>query len=362
MENDVKLYNETRFSISVTHKQLAFTIQIPDIKIGIDNMINQYGTLYYGNLLPKMFKGDSNSPFYTTRDGWIRKLSNIENYVSDEKTVDQITFLLELCREFLNAQWKWPALLNRMPDGSIVFKTGGSRAAASMLTTSDPWNHLPVLFYDKDGFSVEGIFKDHIIVDSLDKLHNIFHSGNDENPDPIVNLTMSYTNVENVFWPMLDNIAGCTNDGFETIDLRDNQEFGLKRSNRFIDNYRAWRAKYSSRPTLHIYTDWPECISDVNSVWNIVHAGPSTPTIELIQGFGNRPGILEKPCIALHSDPLYTVDHTLYVIDDKKLDVGYFLPWMDLEHTTFIDEHWKFIMYRKDHAYLNTFVKIGRPQ
>jgi hypothetical protein len=103
-------------------------------------------------------------------------------------------------------------------------------------------------------------------------------------------------------------------------------------------------------------------VSDANLAWNIVHAGPSTPIIELIQGFGNRPAILEKPCLQLHSDPLYTNEHTLYIIDNKKIDVGDFLPWMDINHTTFIDENWKFIMYRKDQVYKNTFVKIGRPE
>ena len=82
----------------------------------------------------------------------------------------------------------------------------------------------------------------------------------------------------------------------------------------------------------------------------------------MIQGYGNRPAVLEKPCLGLHFENSYTIGHTLYVLDDRKLELGYFLPWMDLNHTTFIDEHWKFIMYRKDQVYKNTFVKISRPQ
>jgi hypothetical protein len=218
------------------------------------------------------------------------------------------------------------------------------------------------LFYDKDGFDVAEVLKDYIIINSIDKLHDIFHSGSDVNSVPVVNLTVSYGKIENVFWPVLDNIAGCPDDIRKAIDLLDKNEFGLERSTRFIDNYRAWRAKYPSRPTLHIYTDWPKSIYDENLVWNIVHAGTSRPVIELIQGFGNRPAVLEKPCRQLHEDDSYNIGHTLYVIDDRKLDVGYFLPWMDLEHTTFVDENWKFIMYRKDQEFLSTFVKIGRPQ
>jgi hypothetical protein len=365
MENDLTLYKETSVGVTVKHKQLAFTIQIPEIRSGIDHMITQYGTLYYGTLLPKIFT-DTHSlpgPVYENKDGWIKRLSDIENYIStNEISVQRISFLLELCRELLKTQWKWPSLLNRMPDGSLKFNRGGARAVASMLTTSDPWNHLPVLFYDKDGFDVNDVLKDYIVVDSLDKLHNIFQSGDDEKSDPIVNLTLSYKKINNVFWPVLDSIAGCLADPRKGIDLNDKDEFGLKRSEQFIGNYRAWREKYPSRPTLHIYTNWPESVIDKNQVWNIVHAGPSTPIIEMLQGFGNRPAVLEKPCQEIHSDPLYTIGHTLYILDDRKLDVGYFLPWMDLEHTTFIDENWKFIMYRKDQVYKNTFVKIGRPQ
>ena len=360
MDHDVKSYRNTNIGVTVTQERLAFTIQTPEIKIGIDHMINQYGTLYYGILLPRMFKGVGDSPIYTTKDKFLFELLNIENQISVDSNFG--SFTLELCREFLKTQWKWPALLNRMPDGSTVLKTGSKRALVSMLTTTDPWNHLPVLFYDKDGFSVDEVLTDYIVVDSVDKLHNILQSGGDVNLGPAVNLTMTYEKIDNVFWPMLERIATCSDDFRKPIDLWDKKEFGLQRSDRHINNYRAWRKLYPSRPTLHIYTDWPESILDANSAWDIVHAGPSRPIIELIHGFGNRPALLEKPCLDLHSDDSYVIGHTLYVIDERKLDVGHFLPWMDLDHTTFVDENWKFIMYRKDQVYKNTFVKIGRLQ
>jgi len=360
METDVKLYKNTGIGFSINQGRLAFTMQIPEIGLGIDHMINQYGTLYYGNLLPTLFEDSDNNPVCTTKDKWIWKLLDIENWSDSDILFN--SFTLELCREFLKTQWKWPALLNRMPDGSVAFNSGGSRALVSMLTTSDPWNHLPVLFYDKDGFSVDEVLKDYTVVDNVNKLHDIFHSGGDENLGPVANLTMTYKKIQNIFWPMLEKVAGCRPAYSSVIDRCDKEEFGLERSTRFLDNFRSWRKQYPSRPTLHVYTDWPESISDANSVWNIVHAGPSRPVIELIQGFGNRPAVLEKPCRQLHQDDSYNIAHTLYVIDDRKLDVGDFLLWMDLDHTTFVDENWKFIMYRKDQEFLSTFVKIGRPQ
>ena len=95
MENDVKFYKEARSDFSFTHKQLAFTIRVPEIRIGIDHMINQYGTLYYGTLLPTLFSdaGKNGSPIYTTKNDWVHKLSDIENCIS-LKEVERITFLL----------------------------------------------------------------------------------------------------------------------------------------------------------------------------------------------------------------------------------------------------------------------------
>jgi hypothetical protein len=218
-----------------------------------------------------------------------------------------------------------------------------------------PETRLPILFYEKNGFDVDTVLQDYMLVDSIQHLQKIFKLEDILGPEPAVNLTICYNKIGDVFWPTLESISS-------GLDVRDKDEFGLLRSMQYFDEFLLWRSRYQARPTLHVYTDWPESITDVNSVWNIVHAGPSRPVIDSIQAFGNRPRVLERVCREMHNQSVNTRDndHALYVIDDKKLDVGDFLPWMDLRYTTFIDENWKFIMYRKDHEYANTFVKIGR--
>jgi hypothetical protein len=336
--------------LRVKQGKIGFSLQFPEIQQGIVHVINQYGKLYYGNMLPSIFQSKL---FFEHKDYYIKQLMTIDD---GDKEIYTISFVLELCRELLKSEWGWPILMNRLPGNNLGLRNGRCRAIATMLTVENPWKNLPVLFYEKNEFDVSKVLEeDYISIDNLESLQQIFKIEDTTCSEPSMNLTIRYDKIENTFWPRLENISS-------GIDVDDKDEFGLLRSDQYFNNFLMWKSRYQTRPTLHVYTDWPASISDVNLVWNIVHAGPSKPIIELIKGFGNRPAILEKPCLELHSAHSYTVGHTLYVIDNKKLDVGDFLPWMDLAHTTFIDEHWKFIMYRKDHVYKNTFVKIGRPE
>ena len=343
-------YNGPSASIlTVRQKQIGFSLQFPEIESGIDHVINQYGKLYYGTMLPSVFQSKY---FVEHKHYYIKQLINAD--ISEEE-VGPISFVLELCRVLLKSGWRWPALMNRLPNGELECRTGVSRAIANILTTTVPEKQLPILFYEKNDFDVGTVLQDYVLVDSIEQLSRVFKLEDTTCSEPAVNLTVCYNKIGDIFWPTLESISA-------GIDIRDKDEFGLKRSTQYFDEFLLWRSRYQSRPTLHVYTDWPDSISDVNSAWDIVHAGPSRPVIESIQAFGNRPGVLERVCREMHNQSVNTRDnaHALYVIDNKKLDVGDFLPWMDLKHTTFIDENWKFILYRKDQEYLSTFVKIGR--
>jgi hypothetical protein len=346
--------------LRVQQGEVGFNLRFPDIKKGVIHTINQYGKLYYGTTQSSLFKSQH---FIAQKHHYISELRSLDDPNSENYFVnrEKASFVLELCRELLKSKWRWPVLINRLPTGDIGLRTGLSRAIVNVMTLAQPWKHLPVLFYEKPGFDVDAILEDYVSIDNIEDLERVLNLADATSLEstrslhPKVNIGLCYDKIDGIFWPILESISS-------SLDYDDKEEFGLLRSDQYLKEFLLWQSRYQSRPTLHIYTDWPEAISDTNLVWNVVHAGPSTPTIELIQGFGNRPAILEKPCLELHSNPLYTVDHTLYVIDDKKLDVGDFLPWMDLKHTTFIDEHWKFIMYRKDQVYKNTFIKIGRTE
>jgi hypothetical protein len=341
--------------LAVQSGEIGFHLRFPDLRKGIIHTINQYGKLHYGTMLASVCQ---NSQAFENKNDFIKKLMTI-NSTSEE--IPTTSFVLELCRELLKSGWGWPILLNRQPDGEIGFRNGHCRALATMLTVEKPWKHLPALFYEKSGFDVDAVLEDYVSINNIKDLERIFNLEDSTALEARhslhlkVNLGLCYDKIDGVFWPTLEGVSS-------RLDSDDKEEFGLLRSDQYANDFLLWRSRYQSRPTLYIYTDWPEAVSDANLVWNVVHAGPSTPIIELIQGFGNRPAILEKPCLQLHSDPSYTTGHTLYIIDDKKIDVGDFLPWMDINHTTFIDENWKFIMYRKDQVYKNTFVKIGRSE
>ena len=81
--------------------------------------------------------------------------------------------------------------------------------------------------------------------------------------------------------------------------------------------------------------------------------------IDEIQGFGGRQGRLERFANEEHRNPKETVDHVLYVVDPRPIELGELLVWMDMEHNTYIESTWKFLLYRKADCYKNTFVDVS---
>ena len=78
--------------------------------------------------------------------------------------------------------------------------------------------------------------------------------------------------------------------------------------------------------------------------------------IDEIQGFGGRSGRLERFAIEEHRNPKETVDHVLYVIDPRPIELGELLIGMDMEHNAYIESTWKFLLYRKADIYKITYI------
>ena len=125
------------------------------------------------------------------------------------------------------------------------------------------------------------------------------------------------------------------------------------------DSYLSWRSQYPISPKIKIYTNWPEQIHNYYRAWDVVEIESSQPIIDEIQGFGGRSGRLERWATEEHKNPKETVDHVLYIIDPRPIELGELLVWMDAEHSTYIESTWKFLLYRKADRYKNTFVDVS---
>ena len=339
-------YSTTKHSFGFKVGKIACAVEFPILKEGITGLINDYGLLYYGTMPKEYFLYQH---FLSKKHAFIRQLNNAPDEATKE-FVSDMSFWLELCRAATKSKWRWPALMNRYPNGSIQMRTGSSRGLATILTTSEPWKHLPILFYEKPGFKPDQVLENYIEVTTDDQLHNILDCENDPDSwDPEVHMALNFNKINNVIWPTLENINGGAGDF----------EFGLRQSTVCYENFSSWRKKYSGKQTLHVYTDWPKLIQDTCQIWNVVHAGPSRPIIDDLKDFGGRVGRLENICRIIHNDTNYTKDFTLYVVNPRRVDVGDLLPWLDLEHTTYIEQNWDFLLYRKDRDYKNTFINCS---
>lgn len=354
---------QTHYGFGVKSGKIACLIEFPILKKGIMGLINDYGCLYYGTMPKNRFL---NQHFKGKKYNFIQDLSNILIHYSDinvklELKKKDMAFYLELCRELTTkTKWRWPALMNRCPDGSIIMSAGSSRGLATLLTTKhEPWKQLPVLFYERPNFNTNEVLENYIKIETDDDLHSVLGCSNDTdawNPDsaPEVQLVLNFDGLRNRFsgivWPTLDAANG---------GMHNTIEFGLGQSTIYLDNFLAWKQRYPDKQTLHVYTDWPELVIDTNQIWNIIHAGTSRPIIDDMNGFGGRVGRLENICRIMHNNPEYTKDFTLYVVKPIKIDTSNFLPWMDLDHTTYIEKDWDFLLYRKDRDYKNTFISCG---
>jgi hypothetical protein len=118
----------------------------------------------------------------------------------------------------------------------------------------------------------------------------------------------------------------------------------------------AWRDQYPTKPKIKIYTNWPKQIHNHFDAWDILKIESSQHIIDEIQGFGGRKGRLERWATEEHARPAEAVDHVLYVIDPRPIELGDLLVWMDAEHNTYIESTWKFLLYRKADIYKTTYI------
>ena len=122
------------------------------------------------------------------------------------------------------------------------------------------------------------------------------------------------------------------------------------------DSYSEWRSQYPTKPKIKIYTNWPEQIHNHFDAWDVVEIESSQHIIDEIQGFGGRSGRLERFANEEHKNPKETVDHVLYIIEPRPIELGDLLVWMDTENNAYIESDWKFLLYRKADIYKTTYI------
>lgn len=157
------------YSLTVDSAGMRFNFGFEGIKTGIVPLLQTFGKqLRYGHLTKSAFYTRYSHNFNST----IQQLTEAN---SNCPWVDQsrLAFYLLMCRTALKESWLYPGLISRTPDGDLDQETGMSRAFASMMTQSQPWNHYPVLLLDDCGADID-LFETCEIITSDRQLHQIF--------------------------------------------------------------------------------------------------------------------------------------------------------------------------------------------
>jgi hypothetical protein len=120
-----------------------------------------------------------------------------------------------------------------------------------------------------------------------------------------------------------------------------------------LTKLQQWQTEYP-RPQLEIYTDYPELISDSMDVWNYRVVGNMSQFSHQLY----NPGHLERLASTEHEE-LNNRTHVLYIKQPRPIDLSEFLIWVDLDYTTFVNQDWGFVLYRRGTNYKTRMISFS---
>lgn len=298
-------------------------------------LLNVFGRLYYGTVNQEYF----NRLFQEKKQQFIEQLKNPTH--TTEKFSD---FRLRMTRLALTESWKWPACINLVA-GEPEWATGNGRTLATGFCRPHPEQHLAVLFFDQTNADVSQWINTPTEITSDQQLHDLLGMVYDTTQSPSIQLSAVIKQINDRTCLFMHGVID--------EDLRGYQNSQESTELTTLNNLLKWRERYPT-PELEIYTDWPELITDSAGVWNWRIAG----NIKDLSHHIFKPGHLERLAMNEHGSQ-ETRKHVLYVKNPRQIDLSEFLIWVDLNHTTFIDHTWDFLLYRRDVNYKTTMISFS---
>jgi hypothetical protein len=293
--------------------------------------LNQFGNLYYGNLTPKTFA----QQYLATQNQFVQNLISIEKL--SFSTAHNLGCLVNLIHDNQYVlQWTYPALVTDTAQG-FNWTTGNQRLIATGMRWPRPWQHLKTLLLSKHLDKVGQYLDNPLLITSDQQLQESLNIDQDTR---------------------LDAELIADSDGVTLLlDYMGPVKSPQSASQDRLAQYRLWHKRCGSRPTLNVYTDWPEMLSDRNSAWNINIVGSCHEIREAMFSPGHLENNLRKQHAAglLHD----ITEHTLYIIHPRNIDAGDLLCWMNLNNNVFVDQDLEFLLYRPENTFTTTFISAS---
>jgi hypothetical protein len=330
-------------SIQVHSGRVAAVFHWDNLDQGIVQALESFGRqLWFGYMHRDVFLYQH---YLHAKQNLMHSLCNISEASDQQKRT--LAFSLYMMRAGMNQKWRWPALLNRNPMGTVDQSTGNTRAFASIMLHEDPWLTYPVLFAEHGDFDVHALLKDPVRIQSDQQLNEMLGMPYDDSMwEPEVFLYIRMTATKDMIYPQLDYIG----DG----SYHDHNPVA---GHQILADYEGWRSRYQGAVPLAIYTQWPELIRNSQRAWHPEIVGTSEGML-----IDHRMAYAERTVSRYHCEPLHDQQHVLWVTQPRAIDLVDLLAWMDTTHSTYIADDWSFILYRQQSQYLNTFIRISRPE
>ena len=238
----------------------------------------------------------------------------------------------------MKESWRLPAILNET-GSNLNWNTGQGRFLATVMCLPEPHTKLKFLLLQSKNTPPDQFLHNPTLITTDQQLHEI------------LNLSNNTGNIVEMEFQLEQNGSHLTLSSLYNGDQSHHYDAGAP----YLEQFKLWQQTYGQRPTLHIYTDWPELITDSENVWTIKHQGNSkitkTPDFKL--------GYLELQLINQNENPTHGSDHVLYITEPRSIDVSDFLCWVDSTYSAYISCHGQFALFRPSDNYVGTLVDIS---
>lgn len=328
-------------SLSIRSGGLLANYNFKDITESIVGMLAAFDRrLYYGYMHRDVFLYGQ---YLNHKEVMMHQM--LQNTQFTQEHHRHIAFFMFMARVAQNQKWRYPSLLNRHPNGKIQQITGRTRAMASLLVHDRPWEQFPILLADHPDFRPDEVLDDPELIETDQRLHEILDvdPNNKEWTAPVeINLVIEKTGPD--LWCRLDYVG---NGYYHDVDPKDGQEM--------LEEFDQWRQQYPGPVPLAVYTQWPELLIDRPRAFEVEIVGSSHGML-----IDERPGTAERTVRSYHNSPHHRQDHVLWVVEPRPIDLTDLLFWMDTKHSTYISSDWKFLLYRRQPQYVNTFITVSQ--